>query len=95
MRTVPLVSTLNSCSASGKGIGRFVVVVRIVVIARRPERKSLPWSNPPATEMAGDAGHVLLLGFARVCTAAPASTISSVTLRPLSGSSRMRSFSMT
>ncbi len=88
----PLVATLNSCSASGNGSGRFRLVFGSLCMA--PSRRyDTPYEMPPATEMADPrwpAGLAL-----PVWTAAPARSTRSVTLRPWSGSSTMRSFSTT
>ena len=92
-RDRPLVATRNSCSASGNGSGRPPAFCRSLCIAPS-SRYATPNETPPATEMFTPPWKLRLFG-RPVSTAAPASTIRSVTWRPCSGSSTIRSCSTT
>ena len=88
----PLVATRNSCSASGNGNG--MLRLSYGLLCEAPSRRyATPNGRLPATPVKTDPGMLLLFGVS--CTAAPARTMRSVTWRPWSGSSRIRSCSTT
>src|SRR5439155_17471546 len=92
-----LVATLNSCSASGNGSGRFALSYGLLCVAPS-SRYATPDDCPPAIEISFPPCMLRLDEMPAVpsgCTAAPVSAIKSTGLRPLSGSARMRSFPMT
>ena len=95
LAVVALVSTRNSCSASGKRQRQVQVVVRVVVRGAVEQIRHAE-GLPPATEYACAALHAAARGVERRLRHRRAgSAIRSAGLRPLSGSSRMRLFSIT
>src|SRR5256885_2811655 len=88
-----LVSTLNSCRASGKGSGKLKLVYGSLCDAPS-NRYVRPLFNPPATEMIS-VGYPRFVPNVPPPTALPETTINCCTLRALSGNSTTRTLSIT